>query len=104
MSHSTTESLDLFPTLAEAAGIGVLSKCPKESIKYSTCTEGMSLMPLIAEPTKLLKTGALSQIGSEYTLRTERFRFIQKCLRTENMSSCKWDNKDIKLFDHDMKS
>jgi len=47
------ESVDIFPTLVEAAGINSLSLCPTEgSDSVQLCTEGSSLMPLITQRQK----------------------------------------------------
>eukprot|EP01046_Picozoa_sp_COSAG06_P095809 COSAG06_NODE_41917_length_386_cov_1.083624_1_plen_85_part_01 len=47
-----TEHLDLMPTLIEAAGLGVIARCPSDGgLTVETCTQGVSLMPLIRGPT-----------------------------------------------------
>jgi hypothetical protein len=46
-----TEHLDLMPTLIEAAGLGVIARCPSDGgLTVETCTQGVSLMPLIRGP------------------------------------------------------
>ena len=49
-SNALTELLDIFPTLVEAAGLPPLSKCPATSNNVHLCTEGLSMLPLIADP------------------------------------------------------
>ena len=44
------EMVDLFPTLADAAGLPPLNLCSeKDATKTKLCTEGSSLMPLVRE-------------------------------------------------------
>uniref|UniRef100_A0A0B7BS34 Sulfatase N-terminal domain-containing protein n=1 Tax=Arion vulgaris TaxID=1028688 RepID=A0A0B7BS34_9EUPU len=51
-TSALVELVDLFPTLAEAAGIQTLPLCPEDSFQTWLCTEGTSLMPLIRNVTK----------------------------------------------------
>ena len=79
-TRSLVEGVDLFPTLAEAAGVGAIPACPRGSSSTQLCTDGLSLMPLVKKPKKVLKTSTLSQVlrgdrYMEYTLRTNRFRY-----------------------------
>ncbi|CAG5134083.1 unnamed protein product [Candidula unifasciata] len=46
-SSDFVELVDLFPTLAEAAGLPTLPLCPPNPFKTRLCTEGVSLVPLI---------------------------------------------------------
>lgn len=48
-SAALVELVDIFPTLAEAAGLPPLSLCPVSSFNIRLCTEGASLMPLIKD-------------------------------------------------------
>ena len=50
-SDRLTESVDIFPTLVEAAGFPPLDLCPVDSTHVELCREGDSLMPLIENPT-----------------------------------------------------
>lgn len=56
------ETIDLFPTLVEAAGLGRLPSCPAAA-PWDTplCTEGQSFLPLVREPSRPWKGEALSQ-------------------------------------------
>ena len=46
------ELVDMFPTLADLAGLSVPPTCPADSSKTDFCTEGTSLVPLINNVTK----------------------------------------------------
>lgn len=51
-TSAQVELVDIFPTLAEAAGLPLLPTCPQDSFHTMLCTEGTSLMPLIRNVTK----------------------------------------------------
>jgi len=61
-SSQVTETVDMFPTLVELAmGSSVLpAACPANSSHVKTCVEGVSLVPLIKNPTAPVKEAALS--------------------------------------------
>jgi arylsulfatase A-like enzyme len=63
-----TEHVDLFPTLAEAAALSPLRKCPPgdASFKVALCTEGSSLVPLMKDPSKPIKSASFSQYPRGY--------------------------------------
>ena len=42
VTEALTEFVDLFPTLAEAAGLDPIPLCPKNPWNVTLCTEGMS--------------------------------------------------------------
>ncbi len=83
--HQLVELVDLFPTLAEAAGLPSLTPCPRTSRAVSLCTEGESLMPLIRSSTTVGKSAVFSQILRDqfnpnvmgYSIRTHRFRYTE---------------------------
>jgi iduronate 2-sulfatase len=50
-SDSLVELVDLFPTLVEAVGLPNVPICPEHPDGIALCTEGVSLMPLIKNPT-----------------------------------------------------
>eukprot|EP00039_Didymoeca_costata_P009230 m.121798 g.121798 ORF g.121798 m.121798 type:complete len:637 (+) comp14408_c0_seq1:78-1988(+) len=61
--HSTAfvEFVDIFPTLADMAGIEVPPLCPVSSSTVSLCTEGISLRPLFEKVNATVKTASFSQ-------------------------------------------
>ena len=78
-----TEFVDLFPTLAEAAGLPHVPLCPESSAEVALCTEGTSFVSLMLKPDQPWKAAAFSQYprmdvaGSAvmgYTMRTEQYR------------------------------
>ncbi|XP_041362831.1 iduronate 2-sulfatase-like [Gigantopelta aegis] len=83
VTEQLTEFVDLFPTLVDAAGLPPLPFCPVDSADIATCTEGMSLMPLMKNPNAKWKTAAFSQYprhGSRvmsYSIRTDRYRYTE---------------------------
>ena len=46
-SEELVEFVDIFPSLAEAAGLPPLDKCPDNSRNVSVCREGRSLLGLV---------------------------------------------------------
>ena len=86
VTDQLTEFVDLFPTLADAAGLPPVPLCPENSTFVRTCSEGVSLVPLMRDPTRRWKTAAFSQyprmeIGSNiymgYSMRTDRYRYTE---------------------------
>jgi iduronate 2-sulfatase len=70
-TSALVEYVDIYPTLAEACGLPVPEQC-----------EGLSMMPLVAEPGRKWKRAAFSQYprGKKvmgYTVRTERWRYTE---------------------------
>ncbi|RAI84390.1 sulfatase [Algoriphagus yeomjeoni] len=67
-SNSFVELLDLYPTIAELAGLD-----------YSKVIQGKSLVPLLKNPAKKVRDYAfsVSQGGKSFLIRTEDFAFIQ---------------------------
>ena len=66
-SSQLTEHVDLLPTLAAAAGLPVPERCPTESRndpnrqQPTLCTEGVNLLPLIANGSAPLRKATFSQ-------------------------------------------
>ncbi|KAK2159194.1 hypothetical protein LSH36_156g00065 [Paralvinella palmiformis] len=113
-SGSIVEFVDLFPTVAEAAGLDGVPPCPKDSSTTQLCTEGTSLLPLIEDPEAILKHGAYSQhrlyrnTGMGYSVRTDRFRYTEwvpvESTRNQNRTydyEIVWDRcYAAELYDH----
>jgi uncharacterized sulfatase len=84
VSARTVELLDLYPTLADLAGIA-----PPANL------EGASLRPLLDRPSAKWTRPAFTQVQRAafpgYSVRTERWRYIE------------WDDgkKGVQLYDHD---
>ncbi len=80
------ETVDLFPTLVEAAGLPALHTCPVKSNHVRDCHEGMSLLPLLTNKTATWKRAAFSQVSRGphvrghsmgYSIRTVRYRYTE---------------------------
>jgi len=58
-----TEHVDLFPTLVEAAAGVKMETCPAGSASFHVplCTEGSSLVPLMRDPSRPVKSASFSQ-------------------------------------------
>ncbi len=80
----TVEVVDLYPTLADLAGL-----TPPKNL------EGVSLKPLLDDPKKAWNRPAFTQV--------ERANFPGYSVRTERWSYIEWDdgNKGAQLYDHD---
>ena len=84
-TRALTESLDIYPTLCDLAG---LEKPPH--------LEGQSFAPILKDPMQTVKTAAFSQYprgGNEnyvmgYSMRTDRYRFTR------------WGAQGTELYDH----
>jgi iduronate 2-sulfatase len=79
-SRSLVELLDVFPTIAAAAGLPVPPPCPERSTDIRLCTEGQNLLSLVSVPDLTLREAAYSQIFRgidlmEYSIRTDRMRY-----------------------------
>lgn len=90
-SDALVEFVDIYPTLAEACGLSLLATL-----------EGLSMMPLVADPARPWKRAAISQYprGATphgrlmgYSLRTPRYRFIE-WRGPENF-------REYELYDHE---
>ena len=76
-TDALVELVDIYPTLCDACELPIPSEL-----------EGLSLMPVIEEPTRPWKTAAFSQLVRGYSIRTERYRYT------------KWGNRGHQLYDH----
>ena len=83
VTDQLTEFVDLFPTLADAAGLPALPLCPVDSGDIGVCREGESLVPLMRNPNGKWKTAAFSQYPRHharimgYSIRTDRYRYTE---------------------------
>jgi len=68
VTNSFTELLDLYPTLAELAGLD-----------YPKVIQGKSLVPILKNPTKKVRNFAFSvtQGGKSFLIRTDEYAYIQ---------------------------
>jgi len=85
VTEELVEFVDLMPTLAEAAGLPKVPLCPAGSV-VNTCTEGVSMMPLINQPTRPWKSAVFSQyprmamdgnVYMGYSMRTKTHRYTE---------------------------
>ena len=81
-TDALAELVDIYPTLCDACHLPIPSQL-----------EGLSLMPVIEEPTRPWKTAAFSQLGKDQiSIRTARYRYT------------KWGNRGYQLYDHNTDS
>ncbi|BFZ15075.1 hypothetical protein BsWGS_18114 [Bradybaena similaris] len=64
-SSAFVELVDLFPTLAEVAGLPTLPLCPEDPFKTWLCTEGVSLVPLIKNITGTVTDKKMGMNGED---------------------------------------
>ena len=77
-TDALAELVDIYPTLCDACRLPIPSEL-----------EGLSLMPVIEEPTRPWKTAAFSHLGrGQISIRTARYRYT------------KWGNRGHQLYDH----
>ncbi len=112
VTERLTEFVDLFPTLVEAAGLPPIPMCPEDSGNVSVCTEGVSFLPLMKNPSLLWKSAVFSQyprmyIDGEvimgYSMRTERYRYAEWMSYDTPRFKPLWDQivmSSVELYDH----
>ena len=66
-TDALVELVDIFPTLCDACEIPILPE-----------SEGLSMLPVIKQPTIPWKTAAFSQRKKKYSIRTDRFRYTEE--------------------------
>ena len=108
--ETPTEFVDLFPTLVEAAGLAKIPLCPENSSDVMTCTEGVSMIPLIDEPERKWKSAVFSQyprmivsgnVVMGYTLRTQEYRYTEWVFYDTVKYEPIWDQtRGFELYDH----
>ena len=82
-TKALVELVDMFPTLAEAAGLPTLPLCPKNPFKTMLCTEGASLMPLIRNITKKLSDKLEQELINIHEVQSKRT--VDKELKTNTL-------------------
>ena len=99
-SHSTAElveAVDLFPTLAELAGLPVPLTCPQHSLDVQVCTEGTSLVPLVRKVRGLPGGGGFQwkdAAFSVYHRHWERHPVLGYTVRTSTHRYTEWVHYD----------
>ena len=66
VARGLAELVDLYPTLAELAGLQ-----PK------TPVDGVSLVPMLNDPAATVKDAAFTQVRNGYAVRTDRWRYVE---------------------------
>ena len=66
-ARGLVELVDLYPTLTDLAGV----------MKQPDYLDGVSLRPMLEDPTRSVKTAAYTQVRNGYSVRTERWRYIE---------------------------
>jgi hypothetical protein len=94
-SASLTEHVDLMATLAAAGGLPQPLLCPNDSRNVLLCTEGISVLPLAADPSLVLRKAVFSQwphpfsqrpAAMGYSMRTNTSRYTEWVLMTYDES------------------
>jgi arylsulfatase A-like enzyme len=65
-ARGLAELVDLYPTLAELAGL-----------KATTPLDGVSLAPMLQDPAATVKDAAFTQVRDGYSIRTDQWRYIE---------------------------
>lgn len=109
-TSALVEHVDVMATVAEAAGIESVETCPEDQPWLTTrCTEGLSFMPLIANPDREWKTASFSQyqrraniMGYSMTLADVRFTAWVEFDQATNTTNFEVDCPvcGLELYDH----
>ena len=117
VTDKLVEFVDLFPTLADLAGLPKVPYCPEgaESNKVDLCTEGTSLVPLFRDPsTSKWKesvfyqyphyTGNGQHFCMGYSMRTAKYRYTEWIDYDYDWEvKANWTNVcAAELYDHDV--
>ena len=119
------ELIDIFPSIAELAGLDIPPMCPENDNKLLTCVEGKSVTPLLNNPSQLWKKAAFSQyprpsqgmtqIPNEpayatdeheesvmgYTVRVDQYRFTEWYRFNRSTATPDWDEIwGTELYNH----
>jgi iduronate 2-sulfatase len=88
-----TEGVDIYPTVTELCGLD-----------RPAGLEGLSLTPLLRDPTRSWKRGAYSMVGrgKELAQAPEEIAYFGRTVRTERWRYTEWDRgaKGVELYDH----
>ena len=112
-TDALVELVDVFPTIAEAAGLPVPDLCSENSTSVPLCVEGVSLLRLAGDPKRQWKRAAFSQyprmlvsgdVLMGYTARTDRYRFTEWIFYDTLEFRPLWEKKReyVELYDHVM--
>ena len=71
-TDALVELVDIYPTMCDACQIPILPQL-----------EGISMIPVIEQPTRSWKTAAFSQLQGKNAIRTEQYRYIERGNRRE---------------------
>ena len=119
------ELIDIFPTLAELAGLEIPPLCPEGNHKLLTCVEGSSVVPLLKDPNQVWKKAAFSQFPRPkgglpsipgyppfndneheenvmgYTIRVDQYRFTEWVRFNRTTAVPNWDEVwGTELYNH----
>ena len=61
VSHQLAEHVDIMPSVAAAAGLPPIGRCPPNSSLIPLCTEGVNVLPLMSTPSIALRKASYSQ-------------------------------------------
>ena len=110
VSENLVEFVDIFPTLAEAAGLPPIPHCPVNSGRVRLCHEGSSLMPLLRKQKTAWKSRVFSQFPREvdgtpvmgYSMRTRRYRYTEwvRFVGRPHYKPIWQNNFGVELYDH----
>ena len=117
VTDKLVEFVDLFPTLAELAGLPKVPRCPpgvRESQQTDLCTEGSSLVPLLKDQQHgQWKDRVFYQyphfVNDDrswcmgFSMRTEKYRFTQWVGYDYKTSGADWTQIcGVELYDHEV--
>ena len=120
------ELVDIFPSLADLAGLQVPPMCPSGKHNLLTCVEGSSFVPLLEDPKQVWKKAAFSQyarpqyagltkIPNEppfdpadhgedvmgYAVRVDKYRYVEWVKFNRDTAEPDWGNVwGVELYDH----
>lgn len=123
-TQALVELIDIFPSVAELAGIKVPPICPEGKHDLLACVEGTSVAPLLKNPTQSWKKAAFSQYARPgsglptipghppfdyehgenvmgYTIRVDQYRFTDWVRFNHTTATPHWDEVwGTELYNH----